>query len=100
MKDTPFARLMVDLLAKEDKCEKALTVEHVEDKLIYKQILMQDEESYLNDLNAIVDIPVLFDTRNYPHGFLHRIVGDIALLNRQRRNFRLFRDWQEGGRPW
>jgi hypothetical protein len=39
MKDRSFARLMVDLLAKEDRFEKALTVEHVEDKLINKQIL-------------------------------------------------------------
>ena len=100
MKDKPFARLVVDLLSKEDRFEKALTVEHVEDKLINKKILMQDEESYLNDLNAIADIPLLFDRGNYPEEFLYEILGGIALLNRQRRNFRLFRDWQEGGQPW
>jgi len=100
MKDKPFARLVVYLLSKEDRFEKALTVEHVEDKLINKKILMQDEESYLNDLNAIADIPLLFDRGNYPEEFLYEILGGIALLNRQRRNFRLFRDWQEGGQPW
>lgn len=29
----------------------------------------------------------------------YRVLADIALVNRQRRNYRLIRDW-EGGRPW
>jgi hypothetical protein len=107
----PADRLAIDLLMKEDRFEKALTVEHVEDTLINKQVAMKDEESWVRTperLSGVREFSDLNDTDEaYPWNFVYEILGDIALVNRQRRNFRLVRDWGggvpgplSGGRPW
>lgn len=45
MAPNPLERLIIDLLDKEDSFEPKLTAEHVEDKLINKQISIMDEKN-------------------------------------------------------
>lgn len=103
MADHPQVRLVVDLLGKEDTLERLLTDEHVEDRLINKQIIPYDELSIVDGpecspLNIEASFNgsgsgVLFDT------FIHQVTKGISLVNRQRRNFRLTREWLRY-RPW
>lgn len=80
--------------------EKALATEHVEDKLINKQVVMHDEETYIGGVNIRTEGVYFFDEFQTSWDFVYEVLGNIALVNRQRRNFRLFRDWQPGFRPW
>jgi hypothetical protein len=103
MAPRPGDRLAIDLLIKEDKFEKALTVEHVEDRLINKQVSLKDESSFVRTTDMFNSVMESADNRDreiYPDLFIYEILGDIALVNRQRRNFRLIRDWSSRGRPW
>jgi hypothetical protein len=111
MASRPADRLAVDLLIKEDRFEKALTFEHVEDTLIDKQVAMKDEESFVHTPDRLSGVREFSDNNDrdeaYPWLFVYEILGDIALVNRQRRNFRLIKDWGgampgrlSGGRPW
>lgn len=99
MGDKGFAKLVVDLLAKEDRFEKALTMEHVEDKLINKQIILQDEEAFLKKERVLNEMPIYEDMLEPHWNIAYQTLEDISLLNRQRRNFRYCRDWN-GERPW
>ncbi|KAF4637207.1 hypothetical protein G7Y89_g870 [Cudoniella acicularis] len=104
MQSHPFERLLVDLISRENAFEKALAVEHVEDKLIDKQVCLVDEpelqrtsgergylwlDGWLDDSFTVLN--------------LERLVYSIFLktnfINRQRRNFRLLREWSSY-RPW
>jgi len=95
-----FDRLIVDLLIKEYKFEKALTVEHVEDTLVNKQVTMKDELSFVQTTERIESVMQLADNietgETYLCRFVHEILGDISLVNRQRRNYRLIREWGGG----
>ena len=102
----PFERLVMDLLEREDTFEQLLTHEHVEDRLINKQIVPHDELDIVQgpeyDLRALDNS---FDgSKENPSGihlenFIHKVAGSISLVNRQRRNFRLIREWIKH-RPW
>jgi hypothetical protein len=103
MANHPHERLVMDLLGKEDTIERLLTDEHVEDKLINKQVVPYDELSIINGpeyspLNVEASFNesgsgVRFDT------FIHQVTKGISLVNRQKRNFRLMREWLRD-RPW
>ena len=90
----------MDLLAKEESFEKALTTEHIEDKLINKQVLMNNEATYIGAVNVRTEGSYYFNEFETSWDYVYAVLGDIALVNRQRRNYRLFRDWQPGFRPW
>ena len=103
MLNHPFERLIMDLLRLENTFEKQLTVEHVEDKLISKQIIPMDElaiiqQSYTpeNIMQGYADIQGEASRLDI---LIHALSRDVAFVNRQRRNFRLMRDWS-GLRPW
>lgn len=100
MASRPADRLDIDLLIKEDRFEKALTVEHVEDTLINKQVSLEDESSFVRTTDVFNSVMVSADNRDrdiHPELFIYDDLGDIALVNRQRRNFRLIRDWSGKG---
>ena len=95
----------MDLLAKEDTFERLLTHEHVEDKLINKQIIPFDELNMADGPEySALDIQSTFEPDSPSGGlllenFIHKITEGISLVNRQRRNFRQLRDWLRH-RPW
>ncbi|CZR52381.1 uncharacterized protein PAC_02258 [Phialocephala subalpina] len=98
MRQNPFERLVLDLLDKENTFERLLSVEHVDDKLINKQISLLDEEN-------VVQGPRTVDELDSMHGGSHdntilKLLQDVSFVNRQRRNWRLFKDWSPGHRPW
>ena len=103
-KEGPVLRLVIDLLAMEDSFEAALAVEHAEDKLINKQFSVLDEgglaksgiKSMLTQYyNWIRNADPDHGRENDPY----KMIEEISLINRSRRNFRLLRDWTDK-RPW
>ncbi|KAF8858039.1 hypothetical protein BDZ45DRAFT_802887 [Acephala macrosclerotiorum] len=98
MRQNPFERLLLDLLDKENTFERLLSVEHVDDKLINKQISLLDEENVVEGPHTVDQLDGLYEG-NY-ESTISRILQDISFVNRQRRNFRLFKDWNPGHRPW
>ncbi|KAJ5040911.1 uncharacterized protein L3040_005470 [Drepanopeziza brunnea f. sp. 'multigermtubi'] len=100
--------LLLDLISREDAFERALTVEHYEDKLINKQVSVLDEsriteEEWLRSWSIERD----FIDQLKPGGtlaeqerYVYKVLGDMSLVNRHRRNFRLLRDWAVNMRPW
>ena len=101
----PFERLLMDLLNKEDNFERQLAVEHVDDKLINKQVVLRDEKQWLEHPRVIGGAWNLVAEQHanpYMHRvefYLYKILAFISLMNRQRRNARLLKDWTYG-RPW
>jgi hypothetical protein len=102
----PFERLVVDLLEREDTFERLLTHEHVEDRLINKQIIPHDELDMAQ--GPEYDPRTLDNSFNpekqpssglYLEDFIYKITAGISLVSRQRRNFRLMREWIRY-RPW
>jgi hypothetical protein len=99
----PFEHLIIDLLVKEDTFERQLATEHVEDMLINKQISTFDEENFAQTSYAPhyhfhhLNDPVYFYSK--VESWTYKVLEETALVNRQRRNFRLLRDWQKK-RPW
>ncbi|KAL3421791.1 hypothetical protein PVAG01_05947 [Phlyctema vagabunda] len=101
----PFERLLINLLNEEWAFEQYLAIEHIEDKLFNKQVIAIDETIsaarvqntpfYGLYFRTAVFSPHFLNTTNY----IQQILGKMALVDRQRRNFRLFRDWI-GRRPW
>jgi hypothetical protein len=95
----PFERFILDLVEREDKFERQLALEHVEDTLMDKQVTMYDEDNMTQGSRdprpyvRALDLPNTYELRAY------KLLEDTALINRQRRNFRLLRDWQQK-RPW
>lgn len=95
----PFERLILDLLEREDRFERQLAIEHVEDILIDKQVTLYDEDNMAQgsrDQRVAIgnlDLPTSYEEKTY------KVLEETALVNRQRRNFRLLRDWQQK-RPW
>lgn len=80
------------LLLKVEEFDKRMAEEHVEDYLMYKRVAELDDEAYIYRYGTDIT------RRPAPHAskiMLTKIEG----FNRQRRNFRLMRDWI-GGRPW
>lgn len=93
----PFERLALDLLDKENTFEKLMSVEHIDDKLMTKQVSILDEE----DISRFDwSVPCLEASRQTGEIIVSRLLSDMGLVNRQRRNWRLFKDWQPGHRPW
>ena len=113
MKDYPFERLIFDLLEKEDNFEMALALEHVEDKLIAKQVIPFDEMSMLSGpgaprvwvylfMDLLLDEELNGFTKKFEskvYKLIRTIIPHTSIVNRQRRNFRMLRDWI-GGRAW
>jgi hypothetical protein len=102
----PFERLLMDLLDKEDSFERLLAEEHVEDRLIDKQVVPYDEldmaqgpEYNAYDVNATFINLEGLPTGTLLENFIYKILPGISLVNRQRRNFRLMREWIRN-RPW
>ncbi|KAE9380728.1 hypothetical protein N431DRAFT_135039 [Stipitochalara longipes BDJ] len=103
----PFLRLVIDLLDKEDTFESKLAVEHVEDKLINKQVSFFDVDNLAMNISG--DPSTYFSWLVNPQGRtafndvlenkIYKIIEEASLVNRTRRNFRLLRDWQDR-RPW
>jgi hypothetical protein len=98
-------RLLLDLLDKEDTFERELAVEHVEDKIINKQMAVYDEESLAQSTNSGNATEYLLTQHKSGskagavEDKLYKTFEEMSLINRTRRNFRLLRDWQ-GKRPW
>jgi len=89
---------------REDTFEKALLDEHVEDKLINKQIILVDEVGMVTGSSRHFTYSESLGDPNDARlaagrSLLDKLLPEISLLNRQRRNFRLLRDWTNG-RPW
>jgi hypothetical protein len=106
MADYPFERLVMDLLEREDTFERLLTHEHVEDRLINKQIvpyhelaLAEGEEYNAYDINETFGEGNSSQAGILLENFINKVTMGISLVNRQRRNFRLMRDWLRH-RPW
>lgn len=105
MEDNPFERLIMKLLDKEDTFEQALTVEHVEDSLIIKHVTALDERYLLNlelpseiprQLRTLVQISGSFkegQAANLINNKIGKALAMLSSVNRQRRNFRLLREW-------
>jgi hypothetical protein len=103
--NSPFERLILDLISKEDAFENAQHLDHLEDLHISMRVAVLDEirisrtpEDYnLQEAIRQLDTPGTFlhDVEEYAY----KLLGDTAAMNRQRRNFRLIRDWNKG-RPW
>lgn len=106
MAQYPFERLVMDLLEREDTFERLLTHEHVEDRLINKQIIPHDELDIVQgpQYDARTLDNSFEETKGCPSGiflenFIHKVAEGISHVNRQRRNFRLMREWIKH-RPW
>lgn len=107
MSKLPFERLLMDLLAKENTFERLLAQEHIEDRLIHKQIVPFDELDITGGPQySAYDIDDAFDEQDgqvatgiWLENFIYKIAPAISLVNRQRRNYRLLRDWIEE-RSW
>ncbi|KUJ12443.1 uncharacterized protein LY89DRAFT_207546 [Mollisia scopiformis] len=95
--ENPFERLLLQLLDKENTFESSLSVEHVEDKLITKQISVIDEENVARGPFSMDRAEAI---REKIEPSILKMMQDISSINRQRRNHRLFRDWHMGHRPW
>lgn len=93
------ASLVLDLLDKEDTFERQLAVEHVEDKLINKQVSLLDEENLAQSQNGGPTSNFLEEISNPSVDQIYKMIEETSLVNRTRRNFRLLRDWQKK-RPW
>jgi hypothetical protein len=91
--------LILDLLDKEDTFERQLAVEHVEDKLINKQVSLLDEENLAQSQNGDPTSNFFEEISNPSVGQIYKMIEETSLINRTRRNFRLLRDWQKK-RPW
>lgn len=89
--------MIFELLDAQDTFERLLAVAHIDDKLVDKQISVFDDEEVTRG--------------QFDQEYLHRqiweyepslraILRDISFVNRQRRNWRLFKDWERGHRPW
>lgn len=94
----------MDLIEREDAFEHRLTHEHAEDKLLNKQFVVFDELGIMEtrdwDIYGVRHSLETADGAGFlMQDFICRIASGIALVNRQRRNFRLMRDWI-GRRPW
>lgn len=94
----PFERLIMDLLTKEDTFERLLSQEHIEDRLINKQVVTMDERDLAHGPNwDSLGLNNSFsgeDTRaTLVEKFIYKILPSISMVNRQRRNFRLMREW-------
>lgn len=95
----PYERLILELLDQQDTFERLLAIDHIDDKLVNKQISMFDEEDLIlrpeawqpDDLNRLA-------TKEEPR--LRTLLHDMAFVNRQRRYWRLFKDWNPAHRPW
>jgi hypothetical protein len=91
--------LILDLLDKEDTFERQLAVEHVEDKLINKQVSLLDEENLAQSQNGDPTSNFFEEISNPSVDQIYKMIEETSLVNRTRRNFRLLRDWQKK-RPW
>jgi hypothetical protein len=94
----------MDLIEREDGFEHRLTHEHAEDRLLNKQFVAFDELSIMESrewdiLGVRQSVEAAEGAGFLMQHFICRIASGIALVNRQRRNFRLMRDWI-GRRPW
>lgn len=112
MRAHPFERLLMGLLDKEATFEQTLVVEHVEDKLINKQITAFDERVMVGagrDTLTSDTHPATIESmlQSYDPGRwgtrtgerIQKLLAAISHVNRQRRNFRLLREWLHH-RPW
>lgn len=123
MAEHPFERLIMDLIRREESFESALRMEHVEDQLHTKRFTAFDEKYALeltrnlgpraytigNDAGDPRRLDIFAMLRSYEQGpegggstteeQLAHYARMTEAVNRQRRNFRLMRDWQ-GHRPW
>lgn len=101
----PFERLILDLISKEDAFENMQHMDHLEDMHASKRVAVLDEvrisrnpEDYnLQEVIRQLDTPGTF--LNDVEEYAYKVLGDTAAMNRQRRNFRVIRDWNNG-RPW
>ncbi|PBP20954.1 hypothetical protein BUE80_DR008241 [Diplocarpon rosae] len=98
--------LLLDLAIREDAFERALAVEHYEDKLISKQVSIIDEQRTAISQrwlpNWSIEFFNSFDSGSRfgdQHKMVYKTLNDMSLVNRHRRGFRLLRDWV-GRRPW
>ncbi|KAI6715175.1 hypothetical protein JHW43_002293 [Diplocarpon mali] len=97
--------LLLDLACREDAFERALAVEHYEDKLISKQVSIIDEQRTAVSKSWSPSWSVeFFNNFNSgsrfgdQHKMVYKTLNDMSLVNRHRRGFRLSRDWV-GRRP-
>lgn len=102
----PFERLLLDVLDKEDTFERQLSQEHINDTLIHKQIVPYDELDIVQGPDEDpFELASTFDsTRKFPRGmlleeFIYKISPALSLVDRQRRNYRLMREWSKD-RDW
>jgi hypothetical protein len=90
---------------KEDTFERRLATEHVEDMLINKQMSVFDEDNFpqIPKNNSALPYFAALDKPETLYAkietLMYKTLEETALVNRQRRNFRLLRDWQKK-RPW
>ncbi|TAQ89222.1 hypothetical protein B7494_g2435 [Chlorociboria aeruginascens] len=96
-----FHEMAGKLLVASDEFERRLTLEHVEDCLLNKRIVVEDEAYMLNDLiydpqesyTSISDHGDLYD--DVRERYVTRVARSITSINLQRRNFLLLRDWSK-----
>jgi hypothetical protein len=97
--------LLSSLLSKADELEERLDEEHVEDVLINKRVVFDDErwEIYNELRNEGYDPAKGFDIPMFAGSgrqiTLEPYLRKISQVNRRRRNYLLLRDWSKR-RPW
>lgn len=95
--ESPYNRLIFELLDAQDTFERLLAVSHIDDKLVNKQVSIYDDE----DVTRGRYMPELWAQRRkeYEPSIL-AMLHDISFINRQRRDWRLLKDWNPAHRPW
>lgn len=89
-----------------DKFERYMDLEHVEDVLINKRIVYDDEWSQIFDLLTdedyvpdVFDLPAIADVGSDPLPGMESNLRKIAQINRLRQSYLVLRDWMKR-RPW
>ena len=90
-----------------DKFERYMDLEHVEDVLINKRIVCDDEWSQIFDLlrnedyipSDVFDLPANADDGSDPLPDMESNLRKIAQINRLRQSYLVLRDWMKR-RPW
>lgn len=97
LQNSTYARLLFEILDAQDTFERLLAASHIDDKLASKQISLFDDEEVVRGSN---DPGIIERFRPLYEPPLEAILRDISFVNRQRRNWRLFKDWNLNHRPW
>ncbi|CAG8972552.1 hypothetical protein HYALB_00011402 [Hymenoscyphus albidus] len=103
MEDSPFERLILDLVCREYEFEDALVEDHAEDILVDKQVAGLDIRDLTNQFSWINPefflLPKIQAEMGIQEHRVRNLLRRVQKYTRPRYGHRLFTDWQ-GTRPW